>query len=49
MISTEEGEQFAKKHDLIFIEASAKTGTNVDKVKSQYKIDRFSMNRLIWY
>jgi len=29
-VSTEEGEQFAKEHDLIFFETSAKTATNVE-------------------
>ncbi|KAM3134013.1 hypothetical protein pb186bvf_013855 [Paramecium bursaria] len=32
VISTEEGSQYAKKHDLLFFEASAKTGQNVDKI-----------------
>jgi len=32
VISTEEGQEFARKHDLLFVEASAKTGVNVDKV-----------------
>ncbi|EOA18308.1 hypothetical protein CARUB_v10006821mg, partial [Capsella rubella] len=30
-VSTEEGEQFAREHGLIFIEASAKTAQNVEK------------------
>lgn len=32
-VSTEEGEQFAKEHGLIFMEASAKTAQNVEEVK----------------
>lgn len=31
-VSTEEGEQFAKEHGLIFMEASAKTAQNVEEV-----------------
>ena len=30
-VSTEEGEAFAKKHDLLFFETSAKTASNVEK------------------
>ena len=30
-VSTEEGETFAKKHNLIFFETSAKTAINVEK------------------
>lgn len=30
-VSTEEGEQFAKEHGLIFMEASAKTAQNVEE------------------
>lgn len=33
-VSTEEGEQFAKEHGLIFMEASAKTAQNVEEVFS---------------
>lgn len=33
-VSTEEGEQFAKEHGLIFMEASAKTAQNVEEVKN---------------
>ena len=33
-VSTEEGEQFAKEHGLIFMEASAKTAQNVEEVTS---------------
>lgn len=31
-VSTEEGEQFAREHGLIFMEASTKTAQNVDEV-----------------
>lgn len=31
-VSREEGEQFAKDHGLIFLEASAKTAQNVEEV-----------------
>ncbi|XP_019088873.1 PREDICTED: ras-related protein RABB1a-like [Camelina sativa] len=31
VVSTEEGEQFAREHGLIFMEASAKTAQNVEK------------------
>lgn len=31
-VSIEEGEQFAKEHGLIFMEASAKTAQNVEEV-----------------
>lgn len=34
-VSTEEGEQFAKEHGLIFMEASAKTAQNVEEVSTQ--------------
>lgn len=30
-VSTEEGERFAKEHDLIFLETSAKTSFNVEE------------------
>lgn len=33
-VSTEEGEQFAREHGLIFMEASAKTAQNVEEVTS---------------
>lgn len=35
-VSTEEGEQFAKEHGLIFMEASAKTAQNVEEVSTYY-------------
>ena len=31
-VSKEEGEQFAKEHGLLFLEASARTGQNVEEV-----------------
>jgi hypothetical protein len=31
-VSTEEGEQFAKEHGLVFLETSAKTAHNVEEV-----------------
>ncbi len=31
-VSTEEGEQFAKEHGLIFLETSARTAHNVEEV-----------------
>lgn len=31
-VSTEEGEQFANEHGLVFMEASAKTAQNVEEV-----------------
>lgn len=31
-VSTEEGEQFAKDHGLMFMEASARSGENVEEV-----------------
>lgn len=34
-VSTEEGEQFAKEHGLIFMEASAKTAQNVEEVNQR--------------
>lgn len=33
-MSTEEGEQFAKEHNLVFLETSAKTAHNVEEVRS---------------
>lgn len=36
-VSTEEGEQFAKEHGLIFMEASAKTAQNVEEVMTLIK------------
>jgi GTPase SAR1 family protein len=35
-VSTEEGEQFAKEHGLIFMEASAKTAQNVEEVRNHF-------------
>jgi Ras-related protein Rab-2A len=35
-VSTEEGEQFAKEHGLIFMEASAKTAQNVEEVNNKH-------------
>lgn len=32
MVTYEDGENFAKENDLIFMEASAKTGYNVDNI-----------------
>jgi len=32
-VSYEEGEQFAKEHGLVFMEASAKTAENVEEVR----------------
>lgn len=32
-VSTEEGEQFAKEHGLIFLETSARTAHNVEEVR----------------
>jgi hypothetical protein len=34
-VSTEEGEQFAKEHGLIFLETSARTAHNVEEVRMQ--------------
>ena len=34
-VSTEEGEQFAKEHGLVFLETSAKTAHNVEEVGDQ--------------
>ena len=33
-VTTEEGEQFAKEHGLVFLETSAKTAHNVEEVRS---------------
>ncbi len=33
-VTTEEGEQFAKEHGLVFLETSAKTAHNVEEVLS---------------
>lgn len=32
-ITTEEGQDFAKKYGLLYLETSAKTGSNVDGIK----------------
>jgi Ras-related protein Rab-2A len=37
-VSTEEGEQFAKEHGLIFMEASAKTAQNVEEVSNEHRM-----------
>ena len=36
-VSTEEGEQFAKEHGLVFLETSAKTAHNVEEVGSIWR------------
>lgn len=41
MVSTAEGEQFAREHGLIFLETSAKTAANVEEVFPTLK-------KLIW-
>jgi GTPase SAR1 family protein len=41
-VSTEEGEQFAKEHGLIFMEASAKTAQNVEEVNLSCLVYSFS-------
>ena len=33
-VSTEEGEQFAREHGLVFLETSAKTAHNVEEVRN---------------
>ena len=42
-VQYEEGEEFAKKKNMIFLETSAKTGNNIDKIfeKSVKKIDQY--------
>ena len=42
-VSTEEGEQFAKEHGLIFMEASAKTAQNVEEVSTH--VGNLSFNK----
>lgn len=32
MISVDEGAEFAKKHEILFLETSAKTGHNIEQV-----------------
>ncbi len=34
-VTTEEGEQFAKEHGLVFLETSAKTAHNVEEVSER--------------
>ena len=34
-VTTEEGEQFAKEHGLVFLETSAKTAHNVEEVRAR--------------
>ena len=36
VVSTEEGENFANEHDLLFVETSAETAKNVKKVSVKY-------------
>lgn len=43
-VTTEEGEQFAKEHGLVFLETSAKTAHNVEEVKP---VDSFSFSQLL--
>lgn len=38
-VSTEEGEQFAKEHGLIFMEASAKTAQHVEEVMTMKQLN----------
>nr|GLL47231.1 ras-related protein RABB1c [Ipomoea trifida] len=45
-VSTEEGEQFAKEHGLIFMEASAKTAQNVEEVNEVFYRDTDSFLNL---
>ena len=44
-VSTEEGEQFAKEHGLIFMEASAKTAQNVEEVGMHISNHAFHLGR----
>lgn len=39
-VSTEEGEQFAKEHGLIFLETSARTAHNVEEVRVGGMVDK---------
>lgn len=48
-VSTEEGEQFAKEHGLIFMEASAKTAQNVEEVMTLIKYLREFMVFLFYF
>lgn len=45
-VSTEEGEQFAKEHGLIFMEASAKTAQNVEEVTNLLLKMKISCNAI---
>lgn len=42
-VTTEEGEQFAKEHGLIFMEASAKTAQNVEEVYERFVTHMLSL------
>ena len=53
-VSTEEGEQFAKEHGLIFMEASAKTAQNVEEVMESFIMLRiflflFDINKILFF
>ena len=37
-VTTEEGEQFAKEHGLVFLETSAKTAHNVEEVRALWTL-----------
>ena len=41
-VTTEEGEQFAKEHGLVFLETSAKTAHNVEEARSRTNLPCFS-------
>jgi Ras-related protein Rab-2A len=53
-VSFEEGERFANEHDLLFMEASAKTAQNVDEVMFYgppilYRVFRVQMHcNFVW-
>jgi hypothetical protein len=55
-VTTEEGEQFAKEHGLIFLETSARTAHNVEEVGHQgqlggetiYWFLHFSSGSMLW-
>ncbi len=38
-VTTEEGEQFAKEHGLVFLETSAKTAHNVEEARTPFAWD----------